>query len=394
MTRRVLPIDCLVTALLLLPVACPCAPAGEPRANASPATLDEIAEAWRERQTRIHSGEFEWEEVRITSRSAADLELGPFDPPPGTEPKGTVTDREPYRHEYRRSLLFEGEKTRFWSAEPILTPKRTHYVDHELTEAFDGRLCRILRDHDFGDSRTFRYQGSVLPADQQQTHFLVDLKALFLHFRAFRLNESFPDRFRLAGRGVVDDAPCVILERVENPQRRVVESFWVDPRQAFCVRRNVRRAGDVVRRQIDVEYDVDPALGPVPKAWKLLEHFANGELDRSIEATITKARLNHDVADERFDIEFPVGTFVYDATQSSGGEAARYIVRPKGTKRDVLPAEHARAKTAEDLLETETGMAGIERPRRSALMTLWAIGIFSAVAAIMVWLSIRRMRAS
>jgi hypothetical protein len=141
----------------------------------------------------------------------------------------------------------------------------------------------------------------------------------------------------------------------------------------------------VVIRQTDVAYASDPEFGLVPKGWKTVENFHNGEFDRSLEATVVTAKVNHPVADDRFVLDFPVNTLVTDGIHLEGTRPQRYIVRPNGGKRLVLEAEYRKAKTPEELIQTETGGALIDRQRGFAwgrwFLALLVIGGVIAVVA-------------
>jgi hypothetical protein len=45
------------------------------------------------------------------------------------------------------------------------------------------------------------------------------------------------------------------------------------------------------------------------------------------------------------------------------GQPSQYVIRPDGEKRVVLPEELRRAKTADEIINTKTGRAGL--PRRT-----------------------------
>ncbi len=359
MTRKLFAIALFPMVLLVTPTAP--ATAAEPVEEKGKVALSEIAAAWKRREQRIRTGQFEWDEVRVMSRSPADLKRGPFDPPAGTEPAGTVTDRQPCRHEYQRKLLFKADKLRFFSNEPELLVEQGAYVPRESVRVFDGQLYKILDERDLPNG--FRHQATILPPTQKMISSRLGLKPLFLHFRPSRYDERFLSRFTVAGHdGVIDDKRCIILQRVKDPAGPVLESLWLSPEHQFCVRRLLTEVGDVVTTRFDIFYDLDPTHGPIPTGWKLVERFSNEEFDRSIEATVTTGKVNHQIADDQFTLEFPVNTFVYDAGSSPGKDPVSYIVRPDRQKRVVLPEELRRAKTADELIRTETGRARIEQP--------------------------------
>lgn len=111
--RSAVGLACLMVAGMLLADS----QAGEPE---DAALLERIRAAWQARQNRIGSIELEWEEDKVRARSAADLAAGRFDPAPGNEPAGTVTDRKTMRFHYRCEFVFSGSKLRHFSDEPVL----------------------------------------------------------------------------------------------------------------------------------------------------------------------------------------------------------------------------------------------------------------------------------
>ncbi len=381
MTRNLFAIALFPMMLLVTPTA-PAA-AAEPVEEKGKVALSEIAAAWNRREQRIRTGEFEWDELRVMSRSPTDLKRDPFSPA-----ARTATDQQTYRHQYQRKLLFKDDKLRFFNNESVWFLEQGAYLPYESVQVFDGRVYKTLEERSV--PKRFRYQGSVLPGTAEMIHDLIGLKPLFLHFRPSRYDERFLSRFTVAGHdGVIDDKRCVILQRVKDPAGPVLESLWLDPNHEFCMRRLLSEVGHVVTTRFDVFYDLDATHGPIPTGWKLVERFSNGEFDRSIEATVTTGKVNHQIADDRFTLEFPVKTLVYDAGSSSG--AVSYIVRPDGQKRVVLPEERRRAKTADELIRTETGRAGIEQPERSGwLQVLLPAAVITV--ALVVALGIYRLR--
>jgi hypothetical protein len=358
-------------------------------ADAPNATLDEIVGAWRRREARVRSGDFRWTEVRVLSRAPGELNVGAFEPSPGSEPAGTVTDRKPHRQEYDRQFQFEGRKVRFADTQPQLYMDQGRYLPHESVDVCDGRVFKRLDEHQVPDA--FRHQGRIAPLASARVHRLLDLRPLYLHFRPSRYGDHFLRQHTIAaGQGMVDETRCVILRRTTRPSVPVVESLWLDPEQDFSVRRILRKAAHVVTSQWDISYDLDPTFGPIPAGWKRVDHFSNGEFDRSVEATIVEAKINCEFPADRFTLEFPVDTLVYDTTGPPGTERVEYIQREGGKKRIVLDEEWRRAKTVEDLTQTETGLAGIERPARPWWPRLVWLG-FLVPLALLVGVGLYRM---
>ncbi len=401
-------------------------------ADGPSATLDQIAEAWRRREARVRSGDFRWTEVRVLSRAPGELSVGAFEPSPGSEPAGTITDRETYEQGYDRELQFDGSKVRFADTQPRLYVDHGRYLPHESVDVCDGRVYKRLDGQHVPGA--FRHQGAILPLESDHVYHLIDLKPLYLHFRVSRYGNEFLRQYAVAaGHGMVDGTRCVILRRTTQPTVPVVESLWLDPEQDFSVRRILRKAAHVVTSQWDISYEQDPAHGPLvtsqkardetrshttstpkmpgkthfvlhdwpychgvienlrplPAGWKRVDHFPNGEFDRSVEATIVEARVNCEFPADRFTLEFPVDTLVYDTTGPAGTEPVEYIQREGGKKRIILDEEWRRAKTVEDLTETETGLAGIhEKPRSWS----WRWGVAGALILVTLLVSLRLWR--
>lgn len=312
------------------------------------------------------------------SRGATDLNRGPFDPPAGTEPKGTVTDRKTLQHEYERKLLFKGDKLRYSTNEPVWAISQKQYLAFEFVRATDGELYKTLEERHLPGR--FVHQGAILPDAREQIRDLLAVKPLVLHFQPFRYDDDYLLQFTAVKYdGIIDQKRCVILERIWDPRGHYIESLWLDPEQGFCIRRLLAQAGEMTRTRLDIFYDRDPDHGPIPKGWKRVEHFSNGEFDRSIEADVVTGKVNHQIADDRFDVEFPINTLVRDASGPPGREPVEYIVRADDKKRIVLPGEMTRARTAEELISTETGRAGLPEPKRSR----W-LGIVLAASAVLI----------
>lgn len=258
----------------------------------------------------------------------------------------------------------------------------------DTTFTFDGRITKDCFVPTISDA--FPFQGAISAKPPTDVFSLLQLNVLFWNFRPFRQNPDFltvlglhVDRPRLNGRS------CVVIAREYRGGR---EAFWLDSEHDFVILRHTRSYGEITLAQTDIEYEDDPAFGPIPASWKCILNLPTGQFNMSFEAITATRILNEDIPDSEFDLVFPVNTLVIDNTHVENGNAQKYIVREDNRRRVVLPEEYRRTKTASELIATETGMAGLGSVAPNRMPMAIAAGIVIAIAIVSILVFIRRRR--
>ena len=376
-------IPCLVIALAAAQFLPTCVLGAEDTRETTDARLlESIEAAWRAREERVRSAEFAWTEVRTTRMAPAESAVGgPFgleDAPPATE---ATSEQHLHRHEYRQELAFKGEKYRFRDSMPGLTFDRSKYEMPERVFASDGEV----RWEYFESTvpKTTPYLGSIQHHTKDAVSSIamnLSNKVLFLHLRP---SVHAPDLFSQAvvsvPRAVLDDTECVVI--AVPGLRGMQEFFWLDVHLQFSMRRFVRRSDENTVMQIDVTYDQPSGDTPIPMSWRILRQFVNGDFHTMYEVEVLTGKINQDIEDTHFAVSFPANTLVADYVHSdlegipgsarsssqTGGPHAdgspgclEYLVRADGTKRLVLAKEMRRISDARELIDTDTGFAGLD----------------------------------
>jgi uncharacterized protein (TIGR03067 family) len=243
-------------------------------------------------------------------------------------------------------LLLKAEKVRHVDRIPVAS---AGYEPSEWAYAFDGKEARqCFRTH---DEEAAPYHGGI-SRDPDAVVRTIQTKAcvwvLCTHYRPSQRQPQLVSQAKLlTRRGTIGAEECVILQREKRATDYVtVESFWLDPKHEFCLRRYVHQWGRIALKQIDVAYKQDPLHGPIPTGWKDVRHTASGEFEESYEATVLTGLVNHQLPDDRFRIEFPVGTFVRDSVNTTRTEPLEYVVRPRMSVEEAVRSDKQRLQGA------------------------------------------------
>lgn len=383
MRFRLISIPSLVIALAAAQLLPTCVLGAEDTLESTDARLlESIEAAWRAREERVRSAEFAWTEVRTTRMAPAESAIGgPFgleDAPPSTE---ATSEQRLHCHQYRQELAFKGQKYRFRDSMPGLTFDRSEYEMPERLFASDGEVRWGYFESTV--PKTTPYFGTIRHHTKDAVSSVamnLSNKVLFLHLRP---SVHSPDLFSQAvvsvPRADLDDTECVVI--AVPGLRGMQEFFWLDVRLQFSMRRFVRRSDENTVMQIDVTYDQPSGDTPIPMSWKILQPSANGDFHTMYEAEVLTGKINQDIEDEHFAVTFPANTLVADYVHSdlegipgnarsssqTGGPHAdgspdclEYLVRADGTKRLVLAKEMRRISDGQELIDTDTGFAGLD----------------------------------
>ncbi len=348
------------------------------------ATLDAVTAAWRAREARIQCAEYAWQEVVVTVAPIM------FD---AAASSPASAEEKPRRVEKRCELLIKGEKFFYSTFGPGVgtTPEgKPETFEVRSTDAFDGALTRSHNEF-IGRTGRFPLQGRIAAGRPEWLLSSVHLDPLLLHYQPFQQKPNWLSSFASVKRGVIEEKPCLVLESRAEASNQRVDTIWVDPDQGYAIRRMSKR-GDFGEMRVDLWHTLDAVKGPVLMRWKEVTTLPGGEFRSSKEAIVQTAKVNHNLADSRFTFEFPVGTRVID---TSGGAKAetKYIVRADGSKRMILPGEGARAKSAEELMSTESGELLEDRPGHSRWLAAAVSCAAMTLVAIFLWRVYGRRRA-
>jgi len=129
---------------------------------------------------------------------------------------------------------------------------------------------------------------------------------------------------------------------VVEGQSRVGLTFrlWVVPAEGFSVVRAVFYANGRTRQQFDIDYIRKPESGWLPAAWKIMvfnpsdDYPGQAEVFPSVQIKVGRHAINDPVEGNPFQLDFPSGTLVNDATSSK-----TYVTLAGNSLRPATPDE-------------------------------------------------------
>jgi hypothetical protein len=303
-------------------VAALCGVADGARAG-QPPTLEQIITSWGHREQQLHSARLTWVEHRnIPKGSTTTGEKGNTKSIPATDVSFDVAHRMVFDHEKIRHS-WEGK---IWSARGQLT-------DQNYVAAFNGKTAKDLwppgaQNFPFGGI----HKGSTIPNVNDMV-----IRPVLLAFRPLSKEAGIINPKKLSmtvQTAIVDGRSCICV-------RSGPEFFLVDQTDHLVQRYWTERDGKVGTK-LDLCYTNDPTSGRLLSTWRSLYLRPDGRILESSDVTIRSCLINPaDTDSSEFEIEFPVGTRVYDYTTPFAGKPhSSYIVRNDGTKRLITPEEN------------------------------------------------------
>lgn len=275
---------------------------------------EDIWKAWREREAGINSLEARWtQKLILSARLLAESSSSPA--APGSEgPNADVVTPE-----FPCVLTISGNRLRFESEIP------------HFGKGFRGDLNRSVRTFDGQIRQSFTAMrertsrssiGTIVEAAEAKWWNLLECTPLCLTARPSRLpNSSAAGDWWIDDRNVVvEGRPCVELRsrlKDADPQLRFVRVALVDHRPPHVVRRLLELIRDSPAVQLDLHYSEENDPPWMPIAWEHSMFYRDGELRQGAEAELVSLRLNLEVPDETFRIDYPPATIVTDGRRDS-----------------------------------------------------------------------------
>lgn len=173
-------------------------------------------------------------------------------------------------------------------------------------------------------------------------------------------------------RTIVGQGRSLVEVTRNRDEQRGDRKLLLDLAQDYCPTRfeSYGRGGDLVSRAAVVQTRSAKSTW-IPTKW-VVSDFSGTSLLRHVEVSVTQLDLDN-IADSDLELDFPVGTYVTDASKAKREE---YIIK-ESTKRVVLPEE--RNAGYQRLFMSETG----DFRTQSSKMPLWG-WILSSIGAIAI----------
>jgi hypothetical protein len=333
-----------------------------------PLKVEDVFQAWKNRQQRVRSLYFRWKQHITEGKGALHSGI----------PTPHVPSREPIpphdvTYDGSAELWIEEEKIRYGYDGHEWSKEQQDMVPCPIVWAFDGKRLKTLMDNG-GPDKPYPL-GIVQPTDPVVIVGQVRVFPLLLTFRPLDSKMAF---FRLSeailtgGQARIDGRYCRELQ-LKQPGTGVVYQFWVDPSRDYTIVRYIETAKGKLIAQADIRFAEDPQAGWVPSNWDLVSQFPDGKLETSLQAEVLEHEINPGFPADRFDIVFPRGTSINDV------EANRmYIIKQDGSER-VLEKEEW-GLTYQEVLASEPG----ELVGTQSFLARWWRRLLLAGAAVVV----------
>ena len=331
-----------------------------PAQPAGGATADTVAAAWKAREDSVKSFRIRWEQT-VTYPKGSYSQAYPADVPKGKE-------FPPTEHSAVESLSVEadGERFRFEYSGEVYSTVTNGWDKLSFVALYDGKTGSRLQDiPEIGYTRVNRSK------DAPSSIRCVETVPVCYAFRPAhpRLGPADLDKFQTTGRTLTIRGRNTIELGPRKPVPGAESFIWVDPERGFVV---VRTHQSIPNHSIAaMQYDIDYRAGPngvwLPAGWVWTEKGRRG-LIRTVRANVKECEINLGIPDATFDTTPPPGSQVTEFENGTGKEW--YVIRPDGSRRDVLPGESRRAYA--ELVTTEPGEL-IGQPRSWWYRNLWTV---------------------
>jgi hypothetical protein len=319
-----------------------------------------LVEAWQERIKNITSAEYEWTAEHFRNNRIMD----------GLRRRPGAPEPETVKHQERYRLSVDGEKQYYFQESYSWDAKTQNYLVRPYVCVFDGLEARSLWEKTVSDYSS----GTIFRQKRHPEAVAVPLAPIALAYRPMD-NPNGPIQF--TRQSIRDSCRRDMFRgkemlKISQTEGNLMCEAWIDPSAAFSVARFVVSSEGRTLWEANVEHD---ARGN-PEAWTIQHWLKNAELLESYDARVTKVVINPKIPADRFVIDFPPATGVYDQRTKK-----HFLIKASGERREVLRSELG--ATYETLLNTETGKALTKVDGRRS----WAaIGITLCLIVVLTWL--------
>jgi hypothetical protein len=256
--------------------------------------------------------------------------------------------------------------------EKIPSPQGDGYGAKGSLQIFDGRVSKFFQPY----SPSVTYP-TVTINDGQADSIVRNVRFIpvGIVYRPIGTTNGFFDRTKLeltSKPAMADGNACLVMKYQDD-------TVWVDPAKNFIPTRYSCTSRGVTTMSIDIKYSHDPKHGWVPTSWNYAKLSPKGETLTSISCKAVRYKLNEDIPNDTFEIQYPPGTWVQDWTKND-----TYIIREGKGPRPVLAGEFD-GSNYEQLL-------GSEPPSRGWVTVLVIANVGILIAIIVVAVYYRRLR--
>lgn len=335
--------------------------AESPQSQLSVELLREIRTEWMQRMKKVHSISF-LVDIEQAWKTAGPVENGQAGDPMGPPPVGKTPLMS------RIDFFFEDGKCAFFetvlnSEQTFSSAKDWSHVTSQTIAFNNEKTARLV-----ASEQGSRSMGVIEPGKEgvQNVGNYGPLLGANLWLTPERTLENIgwsADRMEVLETNVkVGDRECVRLQlwRSQRPntgkkpggiayldldrERRWLPVQW----QTFNGQRPVTK--------IDFEYETHEGIS-VPSRWAMMTYETGDDIPGSVlSSVVSDVKLNHDIPDAKFEVTFPIGTYVMEKSR----DQIRYFVMKKKGLREINASEFGRVSTSDDLSKSSSsGINGL-----------------------------------
>lgn len=324
-------------------------------------TVSDVLGAWRNREARIRSARFEWDE-KVTRPKGSMSYYGPEKIMP---PEDMTTDRH-------AALVFEGtDKVRYETDGQTWSLINNQLVNQHYQVVDNNKMEKKLFDMKGAtDNLLGQVKHSPMKARSQTTHTL----PILLHCRSSHQSmvSLTPSMWHISKIRPNDQRSHVRMETYPYPYGIKTE-MDIDVNRDYIVTRLDMSQNGHLGFRADIKYEMQEGEW-MPSSWSASMLGRKGTVREACIATSVRGNLNPSLRAGEFDLEFPVGTIVTESDSQSSA-TKRYILLANGKEQPI----------------DETGMpdiAGRKLPVRLGAIKLMII--ISSLAVLAFFVFIRR----
>lgn len=284
------------------------------------------------------------------------------------------------------TLWIDGDRWRTQSSGPLWHDAADQFVDTKYIQIFDSSNYLTVFEVDERTDKVhpfaviYPHSSADLPIAAAEPTSLPWLLSFRNHDPDFSIIKAAEWRSTPEW-AVIDGRPCFAVVR-RKPSNGADFQFWVCPSLDYRVLRREMDGNSVLVRD-QIQYVTSAEFGWLPNAWSETVWIKKTDGSRILEAddkyVIDEITINEPFPDRPFDYKLPEGTWIRDNTQ--GGKAvARYLVKKGGEKRPITKEELSRINGYTELLNTDSGKAGLPERRPRVNWLFWGSCLILGIA--------------
>jgi hypothetical protein len=289
--------------------------------------LKAIVKAWENRENKIHSFNIIWSSKTFIKkpkvRSKLDSPTEPLEDRFFETKEGVFVDSKG-----RIRLDYLGQT---WSDE------KKAYTQNQHHNVFDSKTNQIY----FPQGALSHPSAHINKGDPVSIINIIPLVPVRAIFRPFDKNIGVFDRTGLVltdDKEIVNGSLCLVLKSPIyhiSDDGKYQRKVWVDPNMDYVPVKICDSMKGLPVVQTEVSFVKVDRYNWIPKSWNISTLDLNGLVDTSFSGTVTDYKINEDFPDSTFQLDYQVGTFVFNAINNEN-----YIVLENNEKRIVKPGEY------------------------------------------------------